>query len=388
MNHVAYIISMPHGIDRWTFREIDGLIPMGMTFSLFPIRHQPGPVMPRDSWRCFRYRRWSILLEQIPALLGNPRRYVTLLREALETGTVIDLLLAQVFARRMARWGVERIHCVFGDHKLFIGYYCKKLLNLPLSVALYGYDLKANPNWAMFRRAVAACDAIVTNCAYNRHLLRERTDGVVDAPVHVVRHFAEPVPVRGGAFRVLIVGGFSERKGHDVLLRAVQKLGEKAACVEVWAAGYPGPVDVETLARQQGMADRVRVFKAPPDEVIELLYDQCDLFCLPSKTDQDGISEGLPVALIEAMSHGKPVISTRIAGIPELVASILVEPDDVAGLAEALVRYLEDPLLRERDGARNLEIVRRHYSPDNLESMRRLFAEEPLVGGPAEEATR
>ncbi len=377
--HIAYIISMPNGMDRWTHREVEALTARdgGMRVSIFPLRYAEGPYMPEPRWGDhYVFDRIRVLLRQPLWFLRNPGQYVTLLREALETRTLINFFLGYDFAMQMQARGVQAIHCVFGDHKLFIGYYCKKLLNVPLSVALYGYDLRANPNWDMFKRAIHACDEIVVNCAFNQELLTEIAGEQAGARARIIRHYSlGPERDGRGKLKVLQVGAFEERKGHDLLFKALKQLGDTADNIEVWVAGYQGPVDVQQLAHDLGVADRVRVFGWVNDEVVNLLYELCDVFCLPSRTSRDGISEGLPVALIEAMAYGKPVISTRLGGIPELVENMLIEENSVDDLAEALRRYVQEPGLLEAHSQRNLEIVRERYAETNVDAMRALLVE-------------
>jgi colanic acid/amylovoran biosynthesis glycosyltransferase len=373
--NIAYIVSMQHGLDAWTFRELAALDD-AINVYVFPLRYGSGPYMPRAAWYCHRFNRWQVLLRQPWGLIHQPMRYAQLLVEALRTRSLVDFLLGIDFAQVMAKQHVEMIHCIYGDHKLFIGYYCKKLLGLPLSAALYGYDLRNNPNWTMFRRAIRAADNVVVNCDFNKQLLAETAGTAVSESAKVIRHYAEVQPDKLlDKVRILIVGGFSARKGHDVLFRAIQALAEAGENIEVWVAGYPGAVDVAQLACDCGVADKVVVFGSISDQGLNYLYQHCDIFCLPSKPDAWGVSEGLPVALVEAMAHGKPVISTRLSGIPELVEEILVEPDDVIGLAEAIKRLVNDPELRRIQGQRNVEITQAQYSKENVLVLRDRFFE-------------
>jgi colanic acid/amylovoran biosynthesis glycosyltransferase len=372
----AYIVSMPHGLEAWTFREIETLTEDNTNIIIFPIRYFTGPYMPKQTWVCYRFNRWRVILRQALWLIRNPAIYITLLLEAIGTRSFIDLLLGFDFAQEMSKRGVDMIHCVFGDHKLFIGYYCKKILNIPLSVALYGYDLIANPNWTMFRRSVQFADTIIVNCEFNKHLLAEIAGSEIARRAKIVRHSADiPISSRQEMISILIVGGFVERKGHDLLFHALSALRTEANNVEVWVAGYPGPIDVMDLAREFQVEDKVRMFGCANKQVLELLYQQCDIFCLPSKTDSHGVSEGLPVALIEAMAHAKPVVATRIAGIPELVEEILIDEGDVRGLTKALKRFLDDPELRKSSGIKNQEIIKAQYSKQNIYFMRDLWFE-------------
>ncbi len=370
----AYIVSLNPGLDAWTYREIQVLAEKGIQVTLFPLRFRLGPYMPEPEWDMYRFTWIKVILHQPWRFMCRPLKYLSLLLEALKTHSFTYFLLGNEFSRQMSRRQIDMIHCVFGDHKFFVGYYCKKLLDIPLSVALYGYELRANPNPSMLRKALPAADTIIVNCEYNRQLLSDIAGREVAERAHLVRHFAEiPPPTNHGKVRILIVGGFVARKGHDVLFKAVKALGPAADEVEVWVAGYPGPVDVQQLARHLDVEDKVVVFGSIGDRVLTYLYQNCDIFCLPSKTDNRGINEGLPVALIEAMAYAKPVVATRLGGVPELVEETLVEEGNVIELAKALKRYIGDAALRNEEGMRNRQIVKTRFSGRNVTEMTHLW---------------
>jgi glycosyltransferase involved in cell wall biosynthesis len=107
------------------------------------------------------------------------------------------------------------------------------------------------------------------------------------------------------------------------------------------------------------------------DDVLRILYSSCDVFCLPSQFGLDGVGEGLPVALMEAMAHGKPVISTTHTAIPELVPDILVPERDAPALANAIATLADNPQVRREMGRRNRDIIARDFSNRNVESLLR-----------------
>ena len=133
-------------------------------------------------------------------------------------------------------------------------------------------------------------------------------------------------------------------------------------------ANLAGLVGVEAQARRLGLGEEVRFTGALPREQIVAIYAEADVYCLPS------LYEGFPVAILEAMAAALPVVSTTVSGIPEAVfpgrTGELVEPEDVAGLARALVALLADEkraraygeagraLLAERF---SIEVVTRNY---------------------------
>ena len=81
------------------------------------------------------------------------------------------------------------------------------------------------------------------------------------------------------------------------------------------------------------------------------------------------------VSLIEAMAHAKPVIATRLGGIPELVEETLVEEGDIQELANALRQYICDLELRKTSGENNQEIVKSFYSARNITEISTLWEE-------------
>ena len=344
---------------------------------MFITKYKSGPYMPPAKMAGGTVRPARIVAEQPLRFLQAPVSYAQLLAEAVQTGTLTDFAIAQTWAPIMLRSGREWIHCHWADHKLYIGYYCHRLTGLPLSVTLHGYDLYANPNWVMCERALRACAQIITISDYNRRLLIKRF-GPLGERVKVIRLFADFIPDPDALKRetkLLIVGGFHDRKGYDVLLKALKILNRPD--VRLWVVGYKGPVDVPKLVSDLGLDDRVTIFGHISDDVLKVLYTYCDIFCMPSRMDQEGVGEGLPVALMEAMSYEKPVVATTHTGIPELVPDILVPENDAVRLAEGIGRLADDCALRRTMGERNRRIVSAQYSSANVLSLLNALTLEP-----------
>ena len=265
--------------------------------------------------------------------------------------------------------GVGRIHCHEAMHPLFIGYYCSKILNLPLSVTIHADTFYVNPNAVLTKKALKYCDAIITISNYNKSIL-VKDYGISADKVHVIRLGVDLDKFSSYERKsIMIVGQHAKRKGHDDLLRAFKELGRDD--VDLWIVGsgsWGGKrdfVDVRALAKQYRVEDNIIYFENIPEKFLQFLYSKCTIFCLLSKKSPDGNCEGLPVSIMEAMASFKPVASTVHAGIPEIVEKLLVPEGDWVALSKALATLLDssDQELEEM-GKQNRRIVEKDYSAE------------------------
>lgn len=155
----------------------------------------------------------------------------------------------------------------------------------------------------------------------------------------------EPIGSERVPGMVLFVGRLAEKKGVDVLLRAMAQLD--AHCTLEVVGDGPERADLERLAASLGIADRVRFAGALPHHQVREALRSAALVVVPSRTARDGDRDGTPVVLMEAMAHGAPVVASAIGGIAEVVAdgdtALLVPESDPAALAEAITSALADP---------------------------------------------
>jgi len=146
------------------------------------------------------------------------------------------------------------------------------------------------------------------------------------------------------------LGRFSREKGLFQLLDAVPTILEKMPnCRFLLAGGGPLARVLRERCSVLGVSDKVHVL----DEINYVcgFYESLDLFVLPSLT------EGMPMALLEAQFFGLPIIASRVGGIPEIIApgenGLLVEPDDTGGLARSITKILENDSLARSMGKVN-----------------------------------
>jgi len=147
---------------------------------------------------------------------------------------------------------------------------------------------------------------------------------------------------------ILAVGRLVEKKGFADLVDACARLVDRGVDFRCRIVGK-GPLEAALAARirERGIADRVTLEGPRPRGEIARLLGESTLLAAPCVIGRDGNRDGLPTVILEAMASGLPVVSTRVTGIPEAVVDgvtgRLVEPGDVAGLADALAAMLADP---------------------------------------------
>lgn len=153
--------------------------------------------------------------------------------------------------------------------------------------------------------------------------------------------FRERRPEAGEPLRLVTVGRLVEKKGHETLLRALALLRRDDVAVRAIALG-DGPLAarLESLAGELGIRDVIDLAGAASHSRVARELASAHVLVAPSVTAANGDQEGIPVALMEAMASGLPVVSTEHSGIPELVedgaSGFLVPERDHEALAERL----------------------------------------------------
>lgn len=177
------------------------------------------------------------------------------------------------------------------------------------------------------------------------------------------RRLEKLAPVKYEEFVIGVIGSFNNKyKGIDVLIKAVVELKRKSVPVRLEVVGAGDEVNL-------GISDEVRDYivlhgSLGRDDILEWL-ERIDVYCQPSRT------EGLPRALIEAMSRGCPAVATNVGGIPELLEDrYLCIPGDVDGLASLLMHVYEHGEERAAMALRNFEFS--HAFSNDVLSAKRL----------------
>jgi colanic acid/amylovoran biosynthesis glycosyltransferase len=300
----------------------------------------------------------GVLGDNAGAALRRPAAYAWAAAFALRHGLGPRLVaLTAHYARLVKEQGITHLHAGYGTTPATVALLTSRLSGVPYSFTLHAYDIFL-PNPLLPQKAQHA-RFFTTISQFNREFIKTAHPTVDRSRLEVVRlgvdlrvwtpRAAEPshaVPV------CVSVANLVPFKGHDVLLRAAARLkdaGTRLHCVLIGDGALRG--SLEALAHSLGISDRVTFAGRLDSAQVREHLLRADVCALPAVVDAEGNRDGIPVALMEAMASGVPVVSSRVAGIPELVVDgvtgLLTPSGDDAALAAALRSLVTSATLRQ-----------------------------------------
>jgi colanic acid/amylovoran biosynthesis glycosyltransferase len=258
---------------------------------------------------------------------------------------LVYLAEACLLKRWLAAAGCKHVHAHFGTNATEVVYLCERLGGPGFSFTVHGPEEFDMPGSLHLARKVQRARFVVAISSFGRSQLMRWIDADDWPKVRVVHcgldgeFLAQTLTAPPHNDRLVCVGRLCEQKGQLLLLRAVHRLREQGVHVQLVLAG-DGEMrpEVEALIAELGIGDQVRITGWISGNVVRKEILDARALVLPS------FAEGLPVVLMEAMALGRPVISTYIAGIPELVHDgingWLIPAGDIQALADAMREVL------------------------------------------------
>jgi len=279
--------------------------------------------------------------------------------ESLGAAARMKLLAQGVAGLSLARWlrheGVRHIHVHFAHAPASVGMYAAQQLQLPWSFTGHANDLFEHR--ALLRRKLARAAFVSCISGWHRELYArlqpQAAPRLVIVRCGVVLPEALQREPRGELLRVISIARLVPKKGIDVLLRSLAAVGESGTAWRLCMVGDgPQRRALEQLASQLGIAERVTWLGAVANSRLPELLRQADVFALPCRVDARGDRDGIPVAIMEALAAGLPVVAGDLPALRELVqpeeTGLLVPGDNPQALAQALARLAADGALGER----------------------------------------
>jgi glycosyltransferase involved in cell wall biosynthesis len=277
------------------------------------------------------------------------------------------------------------LHAHFIHTPASVAAYASILTGVPWTCSAHAKDIWTTPDWELAEKLKDARWTVTCTLSGFEHMRELTPDkGQVHLSYHGLDlarfgHFCGRDPARDGTREsdpaiILSVGRAVEKKGYDVLLRALALLPAGLH----WRFQHIGGGDqlprLKTLAVKLGIADRIVWSGAMAQQEVLRHYREADLFALACRVAANGDRDGLPNVLVEAASQRLACVSTAISGVPELLTDglngLVVPPEDPSALAEALEKAIRNPRLRKCYGDAAEARVREHF--DHHESIRQL----------------
>jgi glycosyltransferase involved in cell wall biosynthesis len=369
---VLYVVSLfPCWSETFIAREIAALVGLGLDVRILSLRHPSEALVQKDAEGLldrvlYPPRTLGATLRTLASLARHPFRHARIALLALRLArkplsflkTLVTwwrTLLCEDAVREAAP---DLLHAHWATYPSTAALILGELLPLPWSFTSHAHDLFVEDQGV--GRKLRESALAVTISGFNKRYLSERWG--FPEKIEVV-HCG--IPVEAIAFEpwgrsideVLAVGRLEPIKGFEVLLEACALLRSRGRDVRCTLVG-DGPLRgrLEELVRERGLSGVVTLTGALAQGGVLGHLRRAAAFVLPSVVAPNGARDGIPVALMEAMAAGAPVVSTRLSGIPELVqdgwSGLLAEPGDASGLAERIEAILTDPR-RAAELARN-----------------------------------
>ena len=283
-------------------------------------------------------------------------------------------------ARHWKQKNIGHIHAHWAHTATTVAMHTAKLLGIGFSFTGHANDLFVH-RVALAGKLRRARFTVSISEFHKRFYLSLGADSnrlpIVYCGIDTDRFGSQAAPVTSTRPRIVAVGRLVEKKGFHYLIRACSELKARGHDFECIIAGSGPELDrLRWLVDCLGLGDVVRLTGTNVlQEDLEQLLRSATAVVLPCVRDRQGDMDGLPQVLIEAMVCGKPVISTKLVGIPDLVRDgwngLLVPPEESDALGSAIERLLCDPQAAATMGLRANFWARQHFS--RKETVRRLL---------------
>jgi colanic acid/amylovoran biosynthesis glycosyltransferase len=373
MKVIVVTANLPHSTDEaFLVPEINELIRSGHQVLVVP-RSPKGPIIHGQSL-LKHTRRESlysarVLSKAVRTAASSPVRAMKTARTLLSSRTPavaaknFAIMPKALWLSTLAReWGAEHIHSHWAGTTATLAMIASAMSGIPWSFTAHRWDVVENNLLAekvqnarvarfISEDGLRMANQIGIGAATNARVL-----GMGVALPAEVRRRSSPWPI------VLCPARLVEVKGHRFLLEAWRLMRDRGIHGELWLAGdgHLRP-QLDSFAHSFGIHHSVKFLGTVPHDELMRIYRETpiSIVVLASADLGNGVHEGIPVALVEAMSYGIPVVATETGGTPELVipgTGFLVPAGKAAPLADAMQKLLQDRSLLQRVG----ESARRH----------------------------
>ncbi|MEQ9692727.1 glycosyltransferase family 4 protein [Shimia sp. SDUM112013] len=366
-SRIAYLTGeYPRATDTFIQREVAALRALGHEVKTCSIRrtnaeHHVGPEQKAEAAATFHVLAAAknplhLFKCHLLMLLASPAGYGRALWLAIRTAPAgLRALLYQLFyfaeaavlAQHLKSHKIDQLHNHIAKSSCTVAMLASALSGIPYSFTLHGPDIFFAPEHWRLDKKIETASFVACISHFCRAQAMAFSDPAHWGKLHIVHcgvdpqryNFEETAPAIGN---ILFVGRLAGVKGVPLLLDAVQDLRQTYPTLTVKLVGDgPERAAIETKAHKMGLAETVEFLGYQSQDSVAELLKNTDMLVLPS------FAEGVPVVLMEAMAARRPVVTTRIAGVPELVedgvSGHVVAAGDLDALKSAISKVLDNP---------------------------------------------
>lgn len=352
---IAYVMSrFPLLSETFILREMIEMDRQGFDIALYPLICQDQAVVHEEAkaWVkkaiCIPFVSLEVFVENIKAFFQNPVQYLSIFFQIFQGNlSSFDFLSKGLYlfpkavytAKRLKLEGVEHIHAHYATHPALLAWIVHKMTGISYSITVHSHDIY--DCHAMLGPKLRAASFIATISNYNIDYMANLLGEWIREKSIIVRCGIDPSRFnpgrneRGKVFKILQIGTLHWKKDQVTLVRAIGLLRDRNIPFQltIIGEGEERP-KIEAEIRKLNLEDLVTLAGAKAQHEVAQLLQQADCYI------QSSVSEGIPVAIMEALACELPVVATKITGIPELVlhekTGILVEPGNIQSMADAL----------------------------------------------------
>lgn len=371
LQRVVYVVSQfPSWSETFIVREIATLIEVGVDVRILSLKRSGETMVQADAAALLDRVRQPLgplptLWNTLRVLLAHPVRIAgaaaTIVADTWRTPAVLVKSLATL-VRSLSQipwlqtFDPQFIHAHWSTYPATAAWALARAMRRPFGFTCHAHDVFRNHQ--LLPRKIADAALAVTISRHNVGWLDRNISALAQSKLKVVHCGVDlrQISVRTqepSGNRILGVGRLSPEKGFHTLIEALAILRDAGTPFLCTLVGE-GPARQEL----QGLIDRhelrryVELAGAQPQEYVRSALQQATVFALPCQIAANGSRDGIPVALMEAMAAGCPVVSCPVSGVPELIGNevhgLLAAERNAVSLAQALQRLLEDAPLRKR----------------------------------------
>ncbi|MEP6673111.1 MAG: glycosyltransferase family 4 protein [Chthoniobacter sp.] len=362
----AYLFErFPSFVQTFVYREAVEMVRQGMNPWLVSLRHpeDPGDLAEKLDVDVFYAPAEKALRAEVDArrerrqLPGAAHRAIPRNRQEPDSQRMFEAIWLGPLLRER---GIRHVHAHFGGVAARTAWWLRKLFGISYSFTGHANDIFCDTDFPVTNAdLVRGARLVVTETDYARRWMEEKYPWAKGKVVRVFNGVAiDGFPAKepaSGVPRILSVGRYVEKKGFRDLIEACRLLrarGVDFVCEIV--GGGPLEAPLQAQIAEAKLEQQVQLLGPRSQGEVRRLLAAAQVFVLACVPEKDGGSDNLPTVIMEAMLARTPVISTELAGVPEMIApgedGLLVPPQSPSALVDAMAKLLADPAAAERLG--------------------------------------